>query len=399
LLGAALLATAPLPVAAQNLFQVVARVNDKAITRYELDQRIRLMEVLRTPGDLNKVALNALIEERLQVGAASRAGITPTADEIKAGIDEFATRANLTGDQMIAQLGGAGVAAESFRDFVVAGLSWRNLIRSRFGPRVTISDAELETAIAAQGQKGSAEVLISEIYLPADTPEAAAQNQPLADELAKIRSFDAFASAARQYSAGATAQVGGRVSNWVPLTNLPPQIAGLLLTMKPGEVSAPITIPNAIALFQLRSLREVPAPAPKNVSVDYAQYFIAGGRSEAGLAAAAKVAARVDGCDDLYGVAKGQDPQLLERQKLPMGQVPQNIAIELAKLDPGEYSTALTSADGQTLIFLMLCSRTTATADGANRDTARQALFSNTLAGYAQVYLAELKANAVISFQ
>ena len=45
------------------------------------------------------------------------------------------------------------------------------------------------------------------------------------------------------------------------------------------------------------------------------------------------------------------------RGSLPPADIPQDIAIELSKLDPGEVSTALTRSGGETLVFLMLCAR------------------------------------------
>ena len=132
----------------------------------------------------------------------------------------------------------------------------------------------------------------------------------------------------------------------------------ILLELGPGDVTAPLPIPNAVALFQLRGIEETATPAREYSEIEYAAYYIPGGRSEAGLAAAAKVRAKVDVCDDLYGIAKGQPEEVLERGAKKPSEIPQDIAIELAKLDPGESSVALTRANGQTLVFLMLCKRT-----------------------------------------
>ena len=41
-----LVPAAPAPVAAQNLFEPVARVNDRVITRYEVRQRARFLKLL-----------------------------------------------------------------------------------------------------------------------------------------------------------------------------------------------------------------------------------------------------------------------------------------------------------------------------------------------------------------
>ena len=72
--------------------------------------------------------------------------------------------------------------------------------------------------------------------------------------------------------------------------------------------------------------------------------------------------------------------------------------MELAKLDPGEASTALTRAGGQTLVYLMLCDRIPAEPEGGvpSRDRIRDRLVNRRAAAYADNYLSELRANATI---
>jgi peptidyl-prolyl cis-trans isomerase SurA len=122
------------PAAAQSLFAPVARVNDSVITAWEVDQRARFLDLFRTPGDTRQIAIDRLIEERLQRQAAEAAGLVPSPEAIEAGMTEFAGRVNLTVDEFIQAIGQGGVSGEAFRDFVVAGIAWRELVRQRFGP-------------------------------------------------------------------------------------------------------------------------------------------------------------------------------------------------------------------------------------------------------------------------
>lgn len=381
---------------AQNLFAPVAYVNDGAVTGYELNQRILLMKLLSNPGNVEKLALERLIDERLQKEAGQRAGIQLTSEDITNGIEEFAQRTDQSGEQFLATLAREGIAPESFRDFVVSGLIWRQLVRDRFAAQVSVSDAEIDEAIAQSGTRGSARVLISEIFLPINTPANEAITLELAPQIAKLRSIDEFAQAARQYSAGPSRDRGGRVEKWLPIENLPPQIKNLVLTMTPGQVTDPIEIPNALALFQLRALRETTAPAPKNPALDYAAYYIAGGHSPEAMERAAKLRAQVDTCDDLYGIAQNEPPDVLERDTLPLADIPTDIALELAKLDTGEVSTALTRANGQTLVFLMLCERKRDQAAEFSREAVSSQLRNRRLSKLADGYLDTLRANADI---
>lgn len=393
----ALLLAAAEPARAQNLFAPVVQVNDKVVTRFELDQRMKFYELLNVAGNLEEFATDALIDERLQIEAAERLGITVTEDQLAAGMAEFAARGELETDAFLVELAKIDIARETFEDFVRNGLLWREVVGSRFGPRAEVTEAEIDRALAQTTAQGGLRVLLSEIVLPANNPVLADRARARAAEISQFTSFDAFASAARQYSATATRDRGGRL-DWAPLGNLPGAIANQVLALSPGEVTDPIEVPNAILLLQLRAIEETAAPTPDTLAVDFARYFIAGGRSERALAEAARIANESDTCDDLYGVLPNVSEERLRRDTLAMDQISGDIALELAQLDPGEVSTNLTTADGQTLVFLMLCGRTLEISEEVSREDVREQLQMQRFESYATGYMSELRADAVIVY-
>ncbi|MCA0920925.1 peptidylprolyl isomerase [Pseudooceanicola nanhaiensis] len=396
LVSASFLAVAPLQTQAQGLFAPVITVNEKAITGYELEQRMALMQALGAPGNLEKDARDALIEDRLKVEAAQRLGFTISEEQIQAAMEEFAGRANLTMDQFYKVLSDEGVSRETYRDFIVAGATWRELIRARFASRVDVQESEVSRAQAGLkgGTTAGAQILMSEIIIPVP-PGREAEAQDLASEISQITSYEDFAAAARRFSASPTRDQGGRI-NWMPLTNLPPQLRATFMEMEPGDVSEPVPLPNAIAIFQLRGLQEGAVTAVDYSEIDYMTYYIDGGQSVEALTRAAEIKADIDRCDDLYAVNKGQPAELLERHKEAPGAIPSDIALELAKMDNGEISTALTRNGGQTMVFLMLCGRTAKQFADVPRDTIRLNLQNERLGAYADGYLAQLRAEARI---
>ena len=387
-----LLAFAPLPAAAQ--FTPVITVGDKAITGFELSQRRKMLELFRTPGNLDELAREQLIEDRLKQQAFDRIGLSITDEALARELEAFAGRANLSYDQFVTLLAQNGVEEVTLREFVRIGVTWRDFIRSRFGNQVSVSEAEIDRAIGGAGGAEGIEVLLSEIIIPAPPPRAAEANA-IAAQISQTRSQGAFEAAARQYSALPSRDRGGRL-NWLPISNYPPQLRDLLLGLSVGEVTAPIQIPNGVALFQMRGVREVAAPRAAPTAIDYAAFYLPGGRSAAGLAAAQSLKNRVDTCDDLYGAARRLPAEVLERDTRPLAEIPQDVALELARLDPGEVSYNLTRADGQTLVFLMLCNRVAAGSDGIDRDAVRNQIRSRQLAGFADALLADLRASTPI---
>ncbi|MGZ2258131.1 peptidylprolyl isomerase [Roseobacter sp. A03A-229] len=382
------------PLAAQGLFDPAVYVNDDVVTEYEIEQRAAFLRLLNSPGSGRDDVIDTLINERLQAQAVEAAGFELTPEALDAGMEEFAARANLTSEQFIQALGDGGVAEETFQDFVEVGVAWRDLIGARFGARVQISETEIDRALGATGGTTGIRVLVSEIIIPAP-PEQKEQVDEIALEIAGSQSTDEFSNYAREFSATASREAGGRLP-WQDLNNLPPVLRPILLSLAPGEVTDPLPIPNAVALFQLRDIQETGAPSQSFAAIEYAAYYIPGGRSPAGLAAAAKVRAQVDVCDDLYGIAQGQPEEVLERGSKPPGEIPQDIALELSKLDPGEVSTALTRANGETLVFLMLCGRTSEVNEDVAREDVARSLRSARLNAYADSLLDQLRADARI---
>ncbi|WP_296424998.1 peptidylprolyl isomerase [Yoonia sp.] len=394
-LALALTVTLGGPALAQGQLTPVITVNDRVITQFELTQRKRLLEVFRTPGDLDKIARAGLIEDRLKQDEFDRVGLRLSDAVLATAMEDFATRADMSLAQFTAMLAQNDVDIATLRDFVQVGVSWRDYVRGRFNRQVTITDADVDRAIAQLGNSTTAiEVLLSEIIIAAP-PERAAQAEAAAQRIARLRSFAAFEDAAREVSALPSRDDGGRLG-WLPISNYPPQLGNLLLALRPGEVTEPISIANGIALFQMRAIREVARAVQAPASIAYATYYIPGGRSDAGLRAAADVADQLDTCDDLYGVARNQPPEALERNALPPRDIPSDIALELARLDPGEVSYNLTRDNGETLVFLMLCGRTAVGQGDTDRAAISNQLRSQRLAGLANALLADLQASATI---
>ena len=395
------------PAAAQD-FSPVVIVNDAAVTRYEVDQRMRFMQALNAPGDLD-TAERELVNDRLKVAEARRMGVRVDDDALQAGMAEFAGRANLDVESFVAQLAGAGIARETFRDFVISGLLWRDVLRERVAPTIRVSDAEVDQALKRVIETPRVtEVLISELIMPSP-PGSEDRVMARAEGLVRsVSSESQFAAAARQYSAAPSAGSGGHLP-WTKVANLPQGLAPILLRLKPGQISPPLTIPGAVVLFYLRDTRGVLRPGAKDEVLEYARLTLAS------VADAAQMQARSESCDMLQVAARGLP---VDRQTGGTAAIPQDIAVRLASLDPNE---SVIVDRGAAADLLMLCKRTPALLAEAgaaasapvaapegesaavpgeeplpSRAQARDAIFNRKVDAAAETLLAELRANAII---
>jgi len=389
-----LLAAMLLPVSAhaQGQFSPAITVNDTAITPYEIQQRALLLKLFGTTGDLDMAARESLIEDSLKDEALTRANLILDTENLQRALDDFATRTNMPYDAFVGVLSQNGIAEETLRAYVRINAAWREYVRSRYLGRVSITEAQIDRALGQTNSGAAIEVLISEIIIAAPAGFEA-QAAARAEAISRIRSTSEFEAQAQLVSAVPSRENGGRL-DWLPITNFPPQMRGLILSLTPGEVTEPIQIDGGIVLFQMRSVREIAQSRPAASLIDYMEYRIAGGASD--ISKAEEVEELADTCNDLYGIARGASEEDLIRHTGTPAQIPADVALELAKLDPGEASYALTRDDGQTRLFLMLCSRSVQVDAEADREAVRNQLIGQQLNGYAAALIAELRAAATI---
>ena len=382
-LGLACVVMAPTMAAAQaSPFAAAMVVNDRVVSNYEVSQRILFMTLLRQPGDIQAMAMESLIEDRLRLSAAKALGLTSNPDELTAAMGDFAGRANLTAEQFVTALGKGGVERQAFRDFVEANLLWRSVIRTKYGASVTITEAEIDRAIASGASAGGEiKVLLSEIVIP--TNANATEALALANKLrAELKSETSFAAAAHLYSKSPTAAKGGRLE-WTPVSTLPPGVAARVTALKKGETSVPIQVPGSVMLFYLRDIAQTAGDGTQVKMIDYAAFALAEGQDPA------SIRARVDRCDDLYALARGLPADRLTRETVAEAQMPAAYAGAMAHLDPGE--TVMVGSS-----FLMLCSRNPQSDVPPSRDDVRALLTNQRLGQLAENYLEELRSEAII---
>ena len=379
------------PAAAQN-FTPVARVDGEVITAFELAQRQRFLALLRAPGDVRALALDQLVNERLQNREADKIGIAASDEAISAGIEEFASRGNLSGEQFLQLLAQNGVVAETFRDFVAAGVTWREFVQANFRPLVSISKAEIDIAMGEVEPAAGLRVLLSEIALPAGDPATRKASQKRAERLVGLEE-EAFRDAAKRFSISRTRNDAGDMS-WLDVSALPPAIGAAVRGLQPGQTTRPLPVEDQIRLYYMRDREQVEGGTPATV-VDYAALLLAGGASEANLGAAAEIRAQVTGCDDLYQFGRALPPEQLIREELRESAVPAPFGAELATLDPGEISARVTTANGA-LAVLMLCSRGNELPVSTTEAAVAAKLTSSRTSAMAQAFIDEQKANARI---
>ena len=129
-----------------NLFQTAVKVNDQVITNYEIFQRKQMMQAFGEKNITQKNIINLLINERLYIQAGIELNISPSENDVKSGINDFAARGKLTAGELLEYLKLQNISTETFKKFIKVGITWREVIRIRFKKLNSISKKEIDIA-------------------------------------------------------------------------------------------------------------------------------------------------------------------------------------------------------------------------------------------------------------
>lgn len=409
-LAAALTGPGAAPVLAQD-FSPVVYINNSVVTRYEIQQRQRFMKVLNAPDQSEAEVEKALIEDRLRLASARQLGVEVSDEGLEQGLSEFAGRAGMSTGEFIQVLEKNGVDRQAYRDFVKAGVAWREVIRRRIAPTISVSDAEVDQALKRIVETPLIkQVLLSELIMPAPPGQEEAVQARAEQIRASVRSEGGFADAARRYSATPSAGRGGRLE-WMAVENMPPSLRQIILGLQPGQMTPPLTVPGAVVMFYLRDTQGELRPGASEQQLDYMTVTFAS------MADAQNAASLARSCDELYVFANGLPDQQVQRTDASQGAVPEYVAIRLASMDKNEATVMDRGGAGE---VLMLCDRrpallagldagpvATASTEGETvteadpnalpeRDSVREQIFNRKIGLASDAYLAELRADAVI---
>jgi len=390
-LSLAALLVAATPSLAQNPFAAARTVNDRIISNWEVEQRVRLFAAFGfNPPQPAALALEELTQDRLKIQAAEELGVQVTEQGFQDAVQNYAQQRQLSVDDMRARLRGGGVSDEAFNDFLRTSILWRGVIEARFRSRAAPSDDDMETTLAMVATQPTESIFLREIALPfaEHGPQGA---RDLAERIIQqVRSGTSFANLARQFSRAQTAPQGGSVG-WTPSANLPPQIAAEILPLSPGGVSGPIAVEAAIIVLQVADIRVEEGGSP-DAFVSYVRFDLPPNDPDA-TSALLEQARSFESCMDAELASKTFGGQSGPIGPVPITGLDGETALAIASLDNGETSVKVPSNDAQMIIHL--CSRSM-DIDPETVESLRLQVFNQRMNSFAAGYLQELLADAVL---
>jgi peptidyl-prolyl cis-trans isomerase SurA len=263
--------------------RVVARVNDDAITDFDLSQRV--LFAIKTSGlqdspDLRQrmapQMLRQMIDERLQVQDSKKLGVKPSEAEIQNRYAEIERAAGLGRGQFRQYLQSVGISPDIASQQIEAQIAWAKIIRRKVRSQVDVSEAEIDDAMSRmRSNVGKTETRVAEIFVPVDRADSVDEGKRSADRIMEqLRRGAPFAAVAQQFSQGASAAAGGDLG-WVLPGALDPSLDAAVERVQPRTFSEPVRSGSGWHILYVVDRRPFAAARPDDVKLNLVQMTLA----------------------------------------------------------------------------------------------------------------------------
>ena len=394
---------------ANATLEIVAKVNGKAITNYQVDQRAAFLRMVTNLEDtaenraqIKQDATQMLIDEILKLDAA--AALDPTLaqrsrETARKLVDENFAANGKIGSQSLRE---QGIDSSNIQQKFITDIVWGEVIRFKFQTKF----AEMDTIVDKVLNRNEAnarqpQVKLSEIILLPEPNRPLDRTLVLANEIIKAVNNGAnFNSIAKQYSASGTATNGGQLG-WVMLDQLPDDIQDQVKMTKIGAVSAPLQRDGLIILVRNEGSRQdgVADPSQDIITLARAVFPLSKDASNADkLEAAAKLerdTASINSCDGLVALNQSYNSGIQGLIKnISLGSLNHPLQALVNELKAGVPSKPLSFTEG--ISVFMLCDRISPNITLPSRDEVLRVEFDKIFGSLAERYLLRLRRSAVI---
>ena len=248
----------------QDIQAISAIVNDEVISRYDVQQRIKLIIVTsgiqptqENVSRLEKQAIRALVNEKIQLQEAIKLDVPTSSEEIDLMLRRIASGNEMSSEEIINFISSNGVNSETLLNQIKAELLWNKIVRGRFGSYINISEDEISIVYNRTIESLDREQYdISEIFIEFGSKEEEVDALNLAKRLIEqLKNGASFAPVAQQFSQASSSGQGGYIG-WVSEGQLNSKIVDALKGLNNKQISDPIKTVNGFYVVRLNEKAE-----------------------------------------------------------------------------------------------------------------------------------------------
>ena len=248
----------------QDIQAIAVIVNDEVISRYDVNQRVKLILVTSgipaTEENIKRIeeqAIKALIDEKIQIQEAIKLEVPDSPNEINLMLDNIARSNQTTAEGILESITSQGVNSETLLNQIKSELLWNKIVRGRFGSYINISDEEVDIIYDRTIQNiNNSQYDISEIFIGFEDENEEREARDLTQRLTEqLKNNIPFEPVAQQFSQASSSGQGGFIG-WVSEGQLDSEILSSIKNLEIGAVSEPIKTVNGYFIIKINGKSE-----------------------------------------------------------------------------------------------------------------------------------------------
>ena len=386
----------------QDIQAIAVIVNDEVISRYDVNQRVRLILVTSgipaTEENVKRIeeqAIKALVDEKIQIQEAIKLEVPDSPDEVNLMLDNIARGNQTTAEGILESITSQGVNSETLLSQIKSELLWNKIVRGRFGSYINISDEEVNLIYERTIQNiNNSQYDISEIFIGFEDESEEKEAKELTERLTEqLKNEIAFEPVAQQFSQAPSSGQGGFIG-WVSEGQLDPDIISNIKNLEIGSVSNPIKTVNGYYIIKLNGKSEEGGKNPmKNqydlisVSFDIEDKIMAKDFSDNFISCK-----RLDGLLENYNQKK---VNVIGKRLLQ--ELPKELHKELLEKNAG--NTLSPRFSDENIDIILICDRKDDIGIQVNRDVIEDNIYSQKMGMMSRRHLRDLRRDAVIEYR
>ena len=245
--------TVQINFAQPSQFSPAIKVNNVFISKYEVNERRKLLIALGTPkSEARKNAQEHLINETLQKLHSKTIGVTVLPSQLEEVFNSFISVRSLTKSSLNQSLRKFGSSLDELRKYLKANVLMRNIINNTFYSRMTLEDFDFSVFRPSASVSIPTQINISEIVIPFSV-RGKENTIKLGERIIKdLLNGKKFEKLAKRFSKAASSKKGGLIG-FITLDSLPDPLGEILIKLKSGENSNVIITTDNIMIFKVNS--------------------------------------------------------------------------------------------------------------------------------------------------
>ena len=386
----------------QDIQAISAIVNDEVISRYDVQQRIKLIIVTsgiqptqENVSRLEKQAIRALVNEKIQLQEAIKLDVPTSSEEIDLMLRRIASGNEMSAEEIINFISSNGVNSETLLNQIKAELLWNKIVRGRFGSYINISEDEISIVYNRTIESLDREQYdISEIFIGFESKEEEVDALNLAKRLIEqLKNGASFAPVAQQFSQASSSGQGGNIG-WVAEGQLNSKIVDALKGLNNKQISDPIKTVNGFYVVRLNEKAEAGGKNYMRNQYDLISItFDKDRKTEAQNFSNDFISCkRLDGLLEKY-----QEREVNLIGKRILSELPTDLHSELLSKEAGDTLNLRYSNDYIDLI--LICDRKDDIGIEVSRESIEDNLYAQKMGMMSRRHLRDLRRDAVIEYR